>query len=125
MPSNRIAGDIERSLTPGESYADFAYLFDTLMSLRLPYHQDLNVSEKVAGRLLCVLFPDKPAKYVAVMRGFRLLFANVSNDPELQSEFPNRIKPAAILLARPEDIIWRPSLYFSRSLKFRNVPGWY
>jgi hypothetical protein len=125
MPSHRIAGEIERSLAQGESFADFAYLFDMLMFLRQPYHQDLSLSEKVAGRLLCVLFPDKPARYVGVMREFRLRFANVSNDHELQSEFPNRVKPAAILLARPEDIVWRPSLYFSRSLRFRNLSDWY
>ena len=125
MPSNRIAGEIERSLAPGERFADFACLFDTLMLLRQPYHQDSTLSEKVAGRLLCVLFPDKPAKYLGAMREFRLRFANISTDPELQSEFPNRVKPAAILLARPQDIVWRPSLYFSRSLRFRKLREWY
>jgi hypothetical protein len=125
MPSNRIAGEIERSLAPGENFADFAYLFDTLMLLRQPYHQDLNLSEKVAGRLLCVLFPDKPAKYVGAMREFRLRFADVSNNRELQAEFPNRVRPAAILISRPEDMVWRPSLYFSRSLRFRNLREWF
>jgi len=125
MPSNRIAGEIERSLAPGERFSDFAYLFDTLMVLRQPYHQDLTLSEKVAGRLLCVLFPDKPAKYVGAMREFRLRFADVSNNPELQAEFPNRVRPAAVLISKPEDIVWRPSLYFSRSLRFRNLREWY
>lgn len=125
MPSNRLAGDIERSLDPRERFQDFAYLVDALVLLRQPYHQDLALSENVAGRLLCVIFPDKPPRYIGAMREFRLRFTNVSTNPELQAEFFNRVKPAAITLSRPEDIVWRPSLYFSRSLRLRDLRGWY
>jgi hypothetical protein len=45
MPSERIANDIQRSLAEGERFADFAYLFDALILLRRPFHQDLTVSE--------------------------------------------------------------------------------
>jgi hypothetical protein len=66
MPSNRFVSEIERSLAPRERFADFAYLFDALMSLRRPYHQDTPQSETITGKLLCVIFPDKPAKYITL-----------------------------------------------------------
>ncbi len=64
---------------------------------------------------MCVIFPDKPAKYIAAMREFRLHFTDVAADLELQAEFSNAVKHAAITLSRPEAIVWRPQLYFSIS----------
>ena len=113
MPSNRFVSEIERSLAPRERFADFAYLFDALLSLRRPYHQDTPQSETITGKLLCVIFPDKPAKYIATMREFRLRFTDVATDPELQAEFSNCVKHAAIILSRPEAMVWLPHLYFS------------
>lgn len=113
MPSERSASDIRRSLAKGESFEDFAYLFDALILLRRQHSPNLRLSESVAGRLLCVIFPDKPDKYIRAMRGFRLGFAGVSRNPELQAEFSNCVGPEAIALNQPEMIVWRPSLYFS------------
>ena len=119
MPSERIANDIRRSLVEGERFDDFAYLFDALLFLRAPYNQELSLSERIAGRLVCVIFPDKPAQYVRAMQRFRLGFAGVSTDPELQGEFSNSVRHAAITLNRLEGIVWRPSLYFALQPRFR------
>ena len=113
MPSERFANDIRRSLAKGESFEDFAYLFDALILLRRSYSPNLRLSESIAGRLLCVIFPDKPDKYVSAMRGFRLGFSGVSNNRELQAEFSNCVSREAVTLNQPEMIVWRPSLYFS------------
>lgn len=120
MPSEPTAGEIRRSLAEGEHFEDFAYLFDALIFLRRPYGRDVTVSESVVGRLLCVIFPDKPARYVRAMQGFRLGFFGVSEDRELQAEFSNSVRRAAIALSRPEDIVWRPSFYFSLPPRLRD-----
>ncbi|HXG24370.1 MAG TPA: hypothetical protein VNJ09_07445, partial [Chthonomonadales bacterium] len=106
MPSERIAEQLRGSLAEGENYEDFAYLFDALMLLRRPYHQDSETSENVAGKILCILFPDKPARYVTVIQQFRLGFAGVPNNARLQAEFWNCVRNAAIAVGRPEDIVW-------------------
>jgi hypothetical protein len=80
--------------------------------MRAPYNQDLTLSERIVGRLLCVLFPDKPERYVRAMQQFRLGFAGVATYPELQAEFSNSVRRAAVTLSRTEQIVWRPSLYF-------------
>ena len=125
MPSDRTANDIRRSLAEGERFRDFAYLFDALMLLRRPYNPDIRLSEKVTGRLLCVTFPDKPKKYVRAMQEFRLRFSQVSDDAELQAEFSNCVKQAAISLRQPEGVVWRPSLYFSLSPRLQDLPEWF
>jgi len=112
MPSERIAGEIKNSLAEGEDFADFAYLFDALVFLRAPYNQDLSLSERIVGRLLCVIFPDKPGRYVKAMQQFRRGFAGVAKEPELRAEFSNSVRRAAITLDRTDQIVWRPSLYF-------------
>jgi hypothetical protein len=121
MPSERIAGEIKNSLAEGERFGDFAYLFDTLIFLRRPYNQDLSLSERVVGRLLCVIFPDKPAKYITAMQRYRLGFARVSTNPELQAEFSNSVRRAAITVNRTEEIVWRPSLYFVLPPRLRDL----
>jgi hypothetical protein len=121
MPSVNYAISIRNSLAEGESYEDFAYLFDALISLRVPFNQDLSLSERVVGRLVCVLFPAKPQQYVRAMQGFRLGFAGVSTNPELKAEFSNSVRHAAITLNQPEGIVWRPSLYFALPLRLRNL----
>jgi hypothetical protein len=126
MPSNRFASEIERSLAPNERYADFAYLFDALLMLRRPYQQNTPQSETITGKLLCVVFPDKPEKYIAAMRQFRLRFMGVASDPELQAEFSNSVKHAALTVSRPEAIVWRPDLYFSiRLQRLRDLTEWF
>ncbi len=46
------------------------------------------------------------------MQQFRLHFAKISLDPTVQAEFANSVRQAALVVTRPEDIVWRPSLYF-------------
>lgn len=125
MPSKHIANDIQRSLAEGERFADFAYLFDALMLLRGPYNQDNTLSEKVTAKLLCVIWPGKPQRYIRAMQAFRLRFADVSEDPELQAAFSNCVRHAAITLSRPENVVWRPNLYFSRTPRLGHLQGWY
>lgn len=126
MPSDRIATEIRSSLAPNERFEDFAYLFDALMVLRKPYHENLEASENVGGKILSVLFPDKPKKYIQAMQQFRMGFTGVSTDAALRAEFNNCVRSAAIMVSREEDIVWRPSLYFSlperRSHEF---PNWF
>lgn len=121
MPSDRIVNDIRRSLADGERVGDFSYLFDAMIFLRAPYTQDLSLSERIVGRLLCVIFPDKPEKYTRAMQQFRLGFAGVATEPELQGEFSNSVRRAAITLERPEQIVWRPSLYFALPPRLRDL----
>ncbi len=86
--------------------------FDTLIRLRQPYQSSLKESEEVTARLLCVFVPDKPKEYRRAMQQFRLHFAKISLDPTVQAEFANSVRQAALVVTRPEDIVWRPSLYF-------------
>lgn len=123
MPSDRIVNDIRRSLVDRERFGDFAYLFDALIFLRAPYTPELSLSERIVSRLLCVIFPDKPPNYIRAMQQFRLSFAGVATDSELQGEFSNSVRRAAITLARPQQIIWRPSLYFALPPRFRDWPN--
>jgi hypothetical protein len=120
VPSERTAAQIRDSLAPGERFSDFAYLFDALLFLRAPYNQDLSLSERIVGRVLCLIFPDKPRKYIKAMQQFRLGFAGVATDPELQAEFSNSIRRAAITLTDPQDVVWRPSVYFGLSQRLRD-----
>jgi hypothetical protein len=120
MPSERIAAQIRDSLAPGERFADFGYLFDAMTFLRAPYNQDLSFSERIVGRVMCVIFPDKPDKYIKAMQQFRLGFAGVATDPELQAEFSNSVRRAAITLRDPLDVVWRPSVYFGLSPRLRD-----
>jgi len=115
MPTNHTAGLIETSLAEGEILSDFVYLFDALMFLRRPYHEDIVRSEGVVRKIMCVITPDKPPKYTRAMREYRLGFAGVSTDPGLQAEFVNCVRHAALSLSDPEFVVWRPSLYFFRS----------
>jgi hypothetical protein len=121
MPSERIASDIRGSLAAGEKFEDFAYMFDALMFLRRPYNRDLSVSERITARIECIIFPDKPAKYVKAMQQFRLGFAGVSFNPERQADFSNSVRRAAITVSRLEDIVWRPSLYFALPPSLREL----
>src|ERR1044072_8421031 len=106
---------ISNSLVEGESPSDFFYLLNALIVFRQPYHQDQEKSELVAGRLLCLFFPDKPEKFVRAMQEFRLGFSGISTDPALQAEFLNCVRNAALLLSEPALVVWQPSLYFLRS----------
>jgi hypothetical protein len=112
MPSEHIANDIRNSLAPGESYQDFAYLFDTLFSLRQSTTPNPLLNEKISGALLCVFFPDKPQSYISAMQSFRLRFSGVSSNSALQAEFQQSVTPEAISLTRMEDVIWEPERYF-------------
>lgn len=125
MPSKLIANEIRRSLAEGETYADFAYLFDTLLLLRRPYNRTSTTSEKITGRLLCLIFPDKPRRYIRAMQEFRLGFLDISTDPGLKAEFSNCVKHAALTLNRIEDVVWRPTLYFVWPRRLRNRPDWW
>jgi hypothetical protein len=121
MPSERIASDIKGSLTPGEKFEDFAYMFDALMLLRAPYNQDLSLSERIVSRIECIIFPDKPPKYIRALRQFRLSFVGVAFNPERQAEFSNSVRHAAIMVSRVEDIVFRPSLYFTLPPRLREL----
>jgi hypothetical protein len=112
MPSARIANDIRRSLAPGETYEDFAYMFDTLLAMRTPSHTDYLLNEQITARLLCVVFPDKPAHYVSSMQQFRMTFAGIANDPDLQMQFSSRVMPAALTVQSLEEITWQAHQYF-------------
>lgn len=112
MPSESFAGRIRESLAAGERFDDFAYMFDTLVALRQPFHADLRLSEEVAGRILCVFVPDKPARYLRAMQGFRLRFAEISNNPGLKANFSNCVRQAALAVRSPNEIVWTPSVYF-------------
>ena len=112
MPSERIASQIKEYFAFGEKFEDFAYLFDTLMLLRRPYQEDQKTSETVGGRILCLFVPDKPQNYVKAMQEFRLRFAGVSTNSESQAEFANSVRHAALIVGRPEDVVFRPSAYF-------------
>jgi hypothetical protein len=126
MPSERIANDIRGSLVAGVRFEDFAHMFDTMMLLRRPYHpKGLRSSEEIAGRLLCIAFPAKPAKYMNAMQKFRLGFKGVATRPGLQAEFSNSVRQAAISMSRIEQIEWIPSLYFAPPPRLRNLAGWY
>lgn len=112
MPSERIAIEIRRSLAAGERFEDFAFMFDALLRLRAPYHQDLRQSEGIVELIVCVLLPAKTQNYIQAMQAFRLAFAGVAARPELQAEFSNSVRLAAITVSRPQDVFLRPSLYF-------------
>ena len=118
MPSERSANEIRRSLAEGERFEDFAWLYDALVFLRSPYHPDRASSESVVGRILCVLFPDKPDQYKKAMQAFRLGFAGVAENPELQAEFQDIVRRTAITVDRIP-IVYRPSLYFYLPLRLR------
>jgi hypothetical protein len=125
MPSQRFANEIRQSLAPGERAEDFEYLFDALMSLRTPYNGDNSASEGVTARLLCVLFPDKPQSYIRAMQHFRLAFIGVAAERELQAEFVNSVRPAALKVSTPGEIVWRPGLYFSKPRRLRRLDDWW
>jgi hypothetical protein len=112
MPSDSFAARIQQSLAPGEQYADFAYLFDTLTQLRRPFQREQNFSEEVTGWLLCVFVPAKPEKYRRAMQEFRLRFYKVANEPLLQADFSNRVRNAALTVSNPTSVVWTPSVYF-------------
>lgn len=126
MPSPEFVNKIQEALAPNERYQDFAQLFDMLVSLRRPLHQNQEENETVVGWLECLFTPDKPANYVQAMQQFRVRYAGVANDPALQAEFANCINPAAIYVSRPQDLVWQPSLYFSLSNRLHgNLEGWF
>lgn len=117
---------ISNSLAEGESLNDFVYLLNGLIVFRRPYHEDLETSGLIAGRLLCLLFPDKPNRYVKAMQEYRLRFSGVSTNPELQADFSNCVRNAALSLSDPALVVWRPSLYFLRSQTLHeNLVEWY
>jgi hypothetical protein len=124
MPSEPIASNIRASLAPGERYVDFAYMFDALMLLRRPYHENLRSSERVGERLICVIFPDKPQNYISAMQQFRLGFAGIGANEQLQAEFSNSVRQAAIVQTEPIKI-WTPSLYFSPPPRLTDLSLWY
>ncbi|MEO1034619.1 MAG: hypothetical protein AAFX44_03550 [Pseudomonadota bacterium] len=112
MPSPDIVPQIEQALADGERYLDFAAMVDTLAALRSPYHQDYTLSERVGAVLLCVLWPDKPDEYTDAIRRFRMAFDGIADNTLIAARFANTIRPAAVLVPRPEDIFWDPTLYF-------------
>jgi hypothetical protein len=117
---------IRQSLAEGENFSDFLYLLTALLLQRRPYHENLQTSQAVAGRLICVLFPDKPDKYIKAMQEYRMRFSGVSSNSELQAEFFNCVRNAALIVNDPQDIVWRPSLYFLRSSALHeNLQEWY
>lgn len=126
MPSRRFASSIRESLARGENYDDFAYLLDTVIRLRKPYHEDVDASEDIVGWLVCLFVADKPERYVRAMQQFRIRFMGVSTNAELQSEFYDCVRNAAIFVRRKEDVVWRPSLYFTLSRTVHEgLEGWY
>lgn len=106
---------------PGEKFENFAYMFDVLLLLRVPYSQDLSLSERIVSRIECIIYPDKPANYIQAMQQFRLGFAGVSLDRERQVDFSNSVRHAAITVRRVEDIVFRPSLYFTLPPRLREL----
>jgi len=123
MPAPHIASQIRESLADGERFDDFAYLFDTLMLFRRPYHENQKISENVGGRLLCLFVPDKPTNYVKAMQEFRLRLGGVSTKSDLQAEFANCVRHAALIVSRPEDVVWQPSVYFFLSRRLHEGLG--
>ena len=112
MPSREYVRKISESLARGERLDDFVCLFDLLVLLRRPYHQDSRLSEEVVAWLLCVFVPDKPQNYVDAMQSFRLRFMHVSTEPQLQAEFSSCVRNAALTVRNPREIVWTPSVYF-------------
>lgn len=141
MPSELSASRIRDFLAEGENYDDFAFLFDALLKMRRPYDERLNaprmwlrrpyyvnleMSESIVGWLLCLFVPDKPANYLKAMQQFRIRFKGVSSNAELQAEFYNCVRNAALVVRRKEDVVWRPSLYFSLSMNVHEgLEGWF
>jgi hypothetical protein len=126
MLSATIANNIVASLAENERYEDFAYLFEALLWLRRPFHENLELSEAVVGRIVCLLAPDKPRNYVRAMQQFRVQFRGVSTDAELQGEFSNCTRNAAIIVRQPKEVVFRPSLYFSPSERLlKSVESWF
>jgi len=119
MPSEPFAVRIRQSLATNERFDDFAYLFDTLVLLRRPYHENWERSEEIAANLLCVFVPDKPQKYMRAMQEFRLSFRDVSDEPQLQGQFSNSVRNAALTIVSPRQIVWIPSIYFQTERDLR------
>ncbi len=112
MPSPLIANKIQDSLAPGETYEDFAYMFDALFSRRGFYNFNIDTNEQVTGRLICIVFPDKPDPYIKAMGLFRMQFAGIANNIDLQVDFSSRIKTEALTVRSTENIIWDADRYF-------------
>ena len=125
MPSEKFAGRIKESLAPGERYEDFAHMFDTLVQLRRPFHEDPERSEEVVGGMLCIVTPDKPKGYLRAMQEFRLRYAQVSSDPHLQASFSNGIRQAALTVGDRRQIVWTPSAYFVNPWRDEMREGWF
>lgn len=125
MPSEHFANRIRESLALGELYEDFAYLFDELVSIRRPYHENAEASKDMVGWLTCLFAPYKPAPYLAAMQRFRMGFQGVSTSHERQAEFSNCVRNAAIMVRQPDDIVWRPSLYFSLPERLTGLEEWF
>lgn len=143
MASQLFANEITLSLSEGEQFKDFAFMFDTLVWLRGPvrvwpgeiipftiegraWQQLSRASADLAGALVCIVKPYKPESYVSVMRQFRLGFQGVASNKRQQAEFSNCVRNAAIAVRRIEDIEWRPSLYFSLPERLRGrVEKWF
>ncbi len=119
MPPERIADEIRKSLAEGERFEDFAFMFDALVFLRAPYNTNLGLTEDILKKIICFVLLKKPQNYVRAMQAFRLGFAGVAANPELQGEFSNSVRRAAITVNRPEDVVWRPSLYFALPPRLR------
>jgi hypothetical protein len=115
MPSERAAKYIERSLAKGENQQDFVYMLDALTAYRRVFHpeQSMEIIEEITGLIMCLLMIIKTPEYISAMGSFRLLFRGIAEDQVKQLHFHNSIRPAALHVASREDVVFRPSLYFS------------
>jgi len=112
MPSKHLAELTDKSLAEGEDRDDLWWMTDELVKLRAPTNPDPETNESVAARLLCWVVVFKPEHYLAAMHSFRLSFKGVSAEGRLQERFRQSVRPAALRIRRPEDVIFRADLYF-------------
>lgn len=122
MPSQSSADRIKQSLVLGENYEDFAFMVDVLDATGGPFTADLR---EYRERIICVIAPQKPKGYVSVMQKFRLEFTGIRENPELQLEFINTLRPAVFWLSPNQPVVWKPSLYFALPPRLEGkIDGW-
>jgi hypothetical protein len=86
---------------------------DELIRLRSRRHRDVRTNEAVVARILCyIVLPIKPRAYVGVMQTFRVRFRGIAADGTLQALFRQAIRRPALVVAKPDDVVFQADLYF-------------
>lgn len=113
MPSEELAKYTEASLAPGENAADFRWLTDELIRMRSATHPDPVRNENVVARIVCWLVIFKPEEFVETMQKFRLSFRGVANGRFQQERYRASVRPMALLVEQPDQVIFQADLYFN------------